>query len=410
MVLGWPGVEQGKSGEIPALTRNGDRYGGEPECLRGAVRLHPFDSPPRYAEEGLPMIITRSRRALVALSATALSGALSGMLVSPAAAHADTSTTAGGVAPAASASDRAAAQHAAAWLGWQFVEKSHLQTEFDGTAYDDAGLTLDAVLAFAAAKSNAARSGAALNWLSDSTRLAGYIGDGTTESYAGAHAKLALALQVSGRNAASFGGRNVVSELAGLQASSGRLSDTSQWGDYSNAFGQSLGTIALVRAGQAKPANRAATYLAGQACADGGVPIAFEQSICTSDADATALAVQAFAATGRDAAAAKAATWLRGKALPAVNTNTAGLASAALVVAGRPNLATAAGLRTFVRGKQQTCAAPAGRRGAIAYAAGPFDRSTAVRATTQAILGLTSANLATLSASGSTPGAPALTC
>ena len=157
-------------------------------------------------------------------------------------------------------------------------------------------------------------------------------------------------------------------------------------------------------------AARAAGYLAGQACADGGVPITFEQATCTGDRDATALAIQAFRATGRSAAAAKAANWLRAAGAPA-NTNSAGLTAAALdLVGGAANVSAAASTRSYVRTLQQGCAAPFARRGAIAFDDSGFVAATAPRATTQAVLGLTPANLATLTSAGSIAYAPTLAC
>jgi hypothetical protein len=354
----------------------------------------------------IPTLSTRAR-ALCALSVAAATVGAS----------APTATALPYAAPTASATTHAAttdavrAGNAAAWLGWQFIDKSHLQTVYDGTAYDDAGLTLDAVLAFAAGKSNAVRARAALTWLSDSATLSSYIGDGTTESYVGAHAKLALALQVSGRSPGSYGGRDILGELVRLQSDDGRFHDTSAWGDYANTFGQSLATIVMKRAGRTGRAGIASGFLTRQQCTDGGVPITFDAATCTGDVDATAIAIQAFRATGRTTAAAKAATWLRAHAAPTANSNSAGLVAAALtVVGGKANLAVAEGNRALIRSLQQGCTAPVGRRGAIAYAAGPFDKAAAPRATTQAILGLAGANLTTLSAAGSAAGAPAMTC
>ncbi|MEI2777344.1 MAG: hypothetical protein V9G19_15485 [Tetrasphaera sp.] len=317
-------------------------------------------------------------------------------------------------APAAAdptAADQRAGRDASSWLGRQFVDGTHLQTTYDGNAYDDPGLTLDAVIAFAASKSNRSRATAALTWLSDGTRLAGYLGDGDTESYVGAHAKLVLALQISGRSPYRYGERNVIGELIALQGNHGRFRDTSEWGDYANAFGQSLGTIALQRAGMTARAWRAAGYLATQACADGGVPITFSGATCSGDADATALAVQAFAAAGYTSKARTAANWLRANAVPSDNSNTAGLVAAALETAGgTANTQAAATSRALIRHLQQGCSAPAGRRGAIAFMAGPFDKFAAPRATAQAIVGLAGANLATLTASGSTAGAAPMSC
>ena len=345
----------------------------------------------------------RTRGVLVTLTATAL--ALGGAATATAA----PASTATSTDQRATAADRLSGRVAAGWLSRQFVDGTHLVTDFGGTSYDDPGLTLDAVLGFAAAKTNDVRGAKALAWLAAPDTLLSYLGTGTDESYAGAHAKLVLALQVRGENPRSYGGRDILSELRSLQRADGRLSDRSKWGDYSNAFGQSFGAVALKRAGS-PAANRAAGYLAGQACADGGVPIAFEQATCVGDRDATALAIQAFRATGRDGAAAKAANWLRTAGAPA-NTNSAGLSAAALdLVAGTANGSAAGSARANVRTLQQGCAAPFARRGAIAFDDSGFVAATAPRATAQAVLGLTSANLATLTSAGSIAYAPILAC
>ena len=346
---------------------------------------------------------TLTRGVTVSLTASAL---LFGAATTAGASPTATSTTS---EQRATAADRLSARVATGWLGRQFVDGSHLMTDFGGTSYDDPGLTLDAVLAFAATKTNDVRATKALTWLAQDSNLLRYIGTGSDESYAGAHAKLVLALQVRGQSPGSYGGRDILGELRSLQRADGRLSDRSKWGDYSNAFGQSFGVVALSRAGL-PAANRAAGYLAGQACADGGVPITFEQATCTGDRDATALAIQAFRATGRSAAAAKAANWLRAAGAPA-NTNSAGLTAAALdLVGGAANVSAAASTRSYVRTLQQGCAVPFARRGAIAFDDSGFVAATAPRATTQAVLGLTPTNLATLTSAGSIAYAPTLAC
>lgn len=304
--------------------------------------------------------------------------------------------------------DRMTARVAAGWLGRQMVDGDHLATAFGGATYPDPGLTLDAVLAFSAAKVNNVRAERALTWLA-AGQVASYIGDGTNESYAGAHAKLALALSVRGKKPNAFAGRDIVGELAALARANGRLSDRSQWGDFSNAFSQSLGIIALKRAG--KPVTKAAAYLAGQACADGGVPIILEGATCQADLDATSLAAQAFRASGRSPDAGRALTWLRtyeAKTASFGNANSAGLAAAALASAGRPDAAAKA--RRFLTSLQQDCAVAFGSRGALAFEPGIFDRAAAPRATAQGVLGLTGTDLLTVTSAGSIDWAPTPAC
>ncbi|GAA0727269.1 terpene cyclase/mutase family protein [Dactylosporangium roseum] len=307
------------------------------------------------------------------------------------------------------------ADAAAGWLARQLVDGERFEVVFDGVAYPDQGLTVDAVFAFAAAKVAGANAGKAMTWLARPEILTGYIGDGT-EAYAGATAKLALAVQVRGGDPAAFGGVDLIGRLRGLQAPSGRFSDRSAFGDYSNAFTQSFALLTLDRTPAGAPAT-GATYLAGARCADGGFPLSFDQPTCVSDVDATALVVQALLAVGRPDAAAAAVTWLSSvqsgdgsftDSAGVPNANSTGLAAQALRVAGRPVAWLKA--RGFLLSLQVRCAGPAAQRGGIAYSPAGFDPSTAVRATAQAVPGLTGAGLATLTAAGSRPAAPVLAC
>jgi len=301
---------------------------------------------------------------------------------------------------------------AAGWLARQMVDGERFEVVFDGTAYPDQGLTVDAILAFAAAKSADQAAARATAWLARPDVLAGYIGDGT-EAYAGATAKLALGVQVRGLDPTAFGGVDLLDRLRGLLTPSGRFADRSAWGDYSNAFSQSFALIALARAGGA-PAP-AVSFLVGERCADGGFPLLFAQATCESDVDATALVVQALTAAGRADDARPAVAWLLARqaadgsfsALGVANANSTGLAAQALRVAGRPLAYLKA--RHFVLGLQARCAAPTADRGGIAYSAAGFD-GTAVRATAQALPGLAGADFATLTATGAAPADKVLAC
>ena len=133
---------------------------------------------------------------------------------------------------------------------------------------------------------------------------------------------------------------------------------------------------------------------------------------CTSDPDATAFAAQALRAVGAGQQASAALDYLARAAAPGggvasaagvQNANTTGVAAAALISGARG----ASALQAFLVGLQQT--APASANGAIAFAASGYDATLAVRATSQAILGLKGTDLVTLTASGSTAAAPMLT-
>ena len=314
---------------------------------------------------------------------------------------------------AAAAAAAARARVADGWLARQLVDGSHFESSFGDQTFPDQGLTIDAILAFSAGKVADRRGRAALAWLIQPDILAGYVGDGTDESYSGAHGKAALALQVRGANPRNVSGRDLIAELRALQAPSGRLIDKSAFGDFSNAFGQSLGVVALKRAGA--PSSAAARYLAGQVCPDGGVPIQCAQTTCSSSVDATAIAVQAFHATGRETAARRAVAWLAGQqnadggfGSGSTNANSTGLAAAALAIEDREPAARRA-VRALTR-LQQGCTAPVADRGAIAFDATGFDPATSTRATTQAVLGLAGADLSTLTAAGSGRRIPVLSC
>ncbi|AUY53585.1 peptidase [Streptomyces sp. CB01881] len=344
-----------------------------------------------------------------------------GLLAIPALALATAlpAATAAHAAPADAASSRTVRPDAAAagWLARQLVDGDHFESVFNGTAYPDPGLTIDAVLAFAAAHGSEQAAAKATAWLARPEIISGYLGDGTTEAYAGATAKLLLAVEVRGADPAGFGGVDLPARLRSLQTTEGRFSDRSQWGDYSNAFGQSLALIALHRTPGDAP-SAAVDFLANSQCADGGFPVSFGQATCTGDPDATALAVQALAATGRAAKASAGLTWLTSHqgadggfaaaGATASNANTTGLATQALLSGGR----FGAGLKGWSRlvKFQQGCAADPAVRGAVAYDASGFNAGNGARATAQAVLGLAGTPLTTLSAAGARPDAPTLAC
>jgi hypothetical protein len=305
---------------------------------------------------------------------------------------------------------------ASGWLARQMTNRNHFTVTYDGVAYPDQGLTIDAIFAFAATKTADNYGSRALTWLARPYIMSNYIGNGTTSAYAGGTANLMLAVEVRGGNPASFGGVNLETRLGGLLTASGRYSDVSKYGDNSNALSQSLAIIGTSRLGGA-PAS-AVSYLAGSECANGGFPIYFAQSTCVSDPDATGLAVQALLATGAWAAADRGLNWLAGvqqadggfattpKGNP--NTNSTGLAGEALA-AGNWS-AQAAAAKSWLLGVQVGCSGKAFAQGALAYNSSGFRTSTAAFATAQGILGLADVPLDTLTSQGSQPGDPKLSC
>jgi hypothetical protein len=346
-------------------------------------------------------------RAVVSLLTVALAG---GGVAAPALAAAGPS-----LRPSITTTAPTRPQAASGWLARQMVNGSHFVTVFDGTTYPAQGETIDALLAFAATKTANGYGSAAIRWLAGSSVLDNYIGAGT-ESYAGATAKLALAAEVRGDNPARFGKVNLIARLAKLLTKSGRYSDHSKYGDFSNAFSQSLAIIALSRHGGA-PA-KAVAFLLSTACKNGGFPLDFGEKTCVSDPDSTAMAAQALLATCHRAAADRGLRWLAhiqksnggivasGGTTP--NANTTGLAGEAFAAAGW--LVPARRAAGFLRSLQRGCSAPAGQRGALDYDASGFAESTAVDATAQGILGLADVSLAKLTARGASTAAPRLAC
>jgi hypothetical protein len=307
-------------------------------------------------------------------------------------------------------------QAAAGWLARQMTDGSHFVTVFGKSTFPNQGETIDAIFAFAATKSANSYGAKAIGWLEQPAVLPAYIGSGT-ESYAGATAKATLAAEVRGVNPAKFGKTNLVARLGKLLTKSGRYSDHSKFGDFSNAFSQSLAIIALSRSKPGAPL-QAVRYLVASECKNGGFPLNFGAKTCASDPDATALAVQALLAGNERRAAARGLAYLghvqlagggfvaAGRKVP--NANTSGLAGEALAAGG---WGTKAKLTvTFLRSLQLGCSAPVSRQGALAYDSSGFAASTAGDATAQGILGMADVGLATLQARGSASAAPRLTC
>ena len=324
-------------------------------------------------------------------------------------------------APAAQAAPTTdPADAAAGWLAGQLADGNHFEQDFgDAGVYPDQGLTLDAVLAFAAAGSGADPATAAMTWLGTGTLLTEYAGDGTSFSDAGRLAKVAYAALVTGRDPHDVAGVDVLGRLSEQLTASGRFSDLPAGSDFSNAFGQAFALLALARTPAGVPAS-AVAFLAGSACPDGGFPLDYGTPECTPDTDATAMVVQALAVPGGDAAAAaRGVDWLVSHQAgdgsfsgtgptASPNANSTGLAAQALRAAGRTGEADAA--VAWLRARQLGCTAPAGQQGAVAYDAGGFDAGNVVRATTQAVLGLSGVGLADLTLTGAAGPASTLDC
>jgi hypothetical protein len=306
-----------------------------------------------------------------------------------------------------------------------------VESEF-GT-YVDYGVTADAVLGLASAGTGQTQAGATTAYLADN--VVNYIGFGDPdEIYAGSLAKLLNLAIVQGQDPRDFGGFDLVDTLTGLEAESGRFSDQSAYGDYSNTFGQSFALIGLERAG-VDPSDAAIGFLGAQQCPGGGFQLYMDDSPCTdagqSDPDATALAVQALIAVGGPTdrisagldylASRQGADGGVGGGGPqtAPNANSTGLAGQAFLAGGRSAQASLA--RDYLVGLQYGCEFPAAVRGGVAYDRAAYDAQRAKgaeatpvdqdrRSTTQAILALAGTPLYALTAAGAAAQAPAPQC
>lgn len=297
---------------------------------------------------------------------------------------------------------------------------NHLTSSYDGQTFVDYGLTADAVFALAAEDSAQDAAQQATDFLA--AHVDDYLGT-AGDTYAGATGKLLTLAVVQGENPRDFGGQDLVSRLQGTMADTGRFADVSAWGDYSNTIGQSWALIGLQRSGDA-PHAEAVSFLRGQQCADGGFRIELDAADCVSDTDATSFAIQALVAVAGagDADVAEAATWLAGKSrnggfggagpTAALNANSTGVAAAALSAAGKTADAVAA--RNFLAGLQFDCTAPEALRGAYAYKFSGTSATAAdseiLRATTQAAVGASGQNYATVSATGDAAAPAAFDC
>lgn len=343
------------------------------------------------------------------------------------------SSTAAGAAPAAPPTTTVPAQAAAGWLAQQFG--NHLN--FPGSTYFDGGATADAVFALAAADSGKTKIDSAMGYFAahvdDYTNLQDT--DGKPGPYDGSVAKTAVAAFVAGLDPRSFGGHDLIAALHTDQCT--RVSAPKNSKDFTtptcpavgaarnifSSVSESLAILAEGRAASAHGANlgpdsAARSYFLSLQCPDGGFTVGTgTASGCTSDIDATGYAVMALQVLGSSAAGKLAAAvhWLlteqnsRGYWVSqgAANVDSTGLAAAALNGAGHATPPA----RAWLSAQQVTTGptvGPGASRGALAYE-GNFDASTAVKATSDGILGLaTDGSLAVLTDVHATPGTAVL--
>ena len=304
--------------------------------------------------------------------------------------------------PAASAATATNATQAIDWLEKELGNSGdRFQGSFNGNAFDDLGLTIDALLAIASAgRTNDTQANESAAYIVE--HASDYAAPGT-ERYAGPLGKLMVLAQARGLNTTNVDGLNLEDEVRDRLQASGRFSDESEFGDFSNGIGQAFDMIALARTANKIPAT-ATAWLLSQQCANGGFRGDYtEGATCTDDADATvdatsfALLALKLANLGQADAPKidKAIKFLNDNknatsGLIGNNTNSAGVAASALRSFGFVPAANAQADKIddlqFASGVE---------KGAIAFNKADFDggvtdakRATFQRATAQAVLAL----------------------
>ena len=317
------------------------------------------------------------------------------------------------------------AEVAADWLATELEAKGGMLTvSFGGPEeFPDQGLTIDAILALVAAGAGGDPAVDVAN-AALAANLTDYVTgfDAPDGRAANAIAKTLLLEEISGTDVSSA--YDLEAALRSLMETGGdpdpgRFSDISSFGsNFANGIGQALAILALDRTGGGVP-TAAVDYLLDQQCSDGSFrlyqfgyvlsfgppPVTVETHSCEDpaegDADATAFALQALLVAPSSSAVTEA---LGGAAdflldqqetsggffgTGAVNSNTTGLAAAALRAAGETAAADAGA--AFLAGLQSDeCA----ELGAIAYNQATFeagidaDRGQWTRASAQGALGL----------------------
>jgi len=204
----------------------------------------------------------RTRTALTRLGALTATGLVAGSLT----------LISTGTAQAATATPQvtAAEKWVAGMLGGTSSDHADLlPSSYGGANY---GASADAIISLAEAgdTTDATRIATALKNGIDSYIAGDAYGD-TGSTYSGSAAKAAVALAAAGIDPSSVttaGGSNLVTRLEGTVQPSGRIQDTSQYGDYANVLGQAFAANALTQAGSTD-ASRATTFLLSQQCGGG---------------------------------------------------------------------------------------------------------------------------------------------
>ncbi len=291
------------------------------------------------------------------------------------------------------------------WLEGQLTASGHrFQSSFEGQSYDDLGLTIDALLATASAGRNTdTEAAAASNYVLD--HAASYVSF-EADRYAGPLGKLMVFAQARGIATTNVGGLNLENEIRDRLTASGRFSDKSDFGDYSNGVGQAFDMIALSRTTNDVPVS-AVNWLLAQQCPNGGFRIDYSDDVpgCTtsddSDLDATSFALLALSVSplteAQDAKIDPALAFLFDQQADSGligNANSSGMAASALrtfgLVPDANDVATAVTGLQLASGTDKGAIALTDADATAAKSGGIADakRATFQRATAQAVLAL----------------------
>lgn len=183
-----------------------------------------------------------------------------------------------------------------AWLSDQLVD-GLVPSTWGGSDY---GVSIDVLDALVTLGVEPGAVDAILDAL-EADPLAYASGGDPEETWAGSTGKLATAVILGGRDPRNFGGVDLIQRIEDVTVTEGPetgwAKDVSAWGDYSNLFGQSWVTRALVLA-DSDLADEAVAFLISQQCADGGFAGTLSADGCaagsTTTIDATAFALFGF--------------------------------------------------------------------------------------------------------------------
>lgn len=271
-----------------------------------------------------------------------------GMVLSPAAGMVST--------PAAAQSqdgdtDTEAVGDTAQWLSGELTGGLlHFPDTGDGE-YDDYGMSLDVLFSLQAADQAPDVRTAIIDAVADHINEYSSSPDdqGGDSVYAGSTAKAVIAAHAADRDPRDFGGVDLVDRLESAVGKKGKISDTSQFGDFANMIGQAYATEALAEA-DSQQAGKVRDFLLDQQCDSGAFTENFGDDCKEPSLDTTAMAVTALSHAdaagmdGLDEPVDRAAGWLAeqqddngsfgGDTDLGANSNSSGVAAHALALAG----------------------------------------------------------------------------